>query len=172
MTCNSRLCIRLEDDDGAWRRRLLIVRYEKLPPAKRILDFDRVLLKEEGSGILRWGLAGFLKLQGEFKATGDFALTPSQQARIDSLLAESDSIRLFVREWIEPDHDGDITTDEFKQAYAEFCTERGWKAMPTVVVEHNAENLMLEIWQVAKNHCTERHGKKSNRGWKGVRVKG
>ena len=32
MTCNSRLKIRLEDDTAAWRRRLLVVRYEKPPP--------------------------------------------------------------------------------------------------------------------------------------------
>jgi hypothetical protein len=33
MTCNSRLRVRLEDDAGAWLRRLLIIRYENPPPA-------------------------------------------------------------------------------------------------------------------------------------------
>ena len=53
ITSNSRLRLLLEGDAGAWRRRLLVVRYEKPPPTKRILDFDHVLLREEGSGILR-----------------------------------------------------------------------------------------------------------------------
>jgi len=101
VTCNSRLRVRLEDDAGAWRRRLLVVRYEKPPPAKRILDFDHVLLREEGSGIQRWAMAGFVKLQAEFAEIGDFKLTDAQRGRVDSLLAESDSLRLFVRENLE-----------------------------------------------------------------------
>ncbi|HWI56902.1 MAG TPA: DUF5906 domain-containing protein, partial [Bacillota bacterium] len=90
MTCNSRLRVRLEEDAAAWRRRLLIVRYEKPPPARRILDFDRILLEQEGSGILRWAMAGFVKLQQQFAELGDFVLTEAQRGRIDSLLAESD----------------------------------------------------------------------------------
>ena len=72
VTCNSRLRLRLEGDAGAWRRRLLVVRYEKPPPAKRVLDFDHVLLRDEGSGILRWAMAGFVKLQTEFAEFGRF----------------------------------------------------------------------------------------------------
>ena len=74
VTCNSRLRLRLEGDAGAWRRRLLVVRYEKPAPAKRVLDFDHVLLRDEGSGILRWAMAGFVKLQTEFAEIGDFKL--------------------------------------------------------------------------------------------------
>ena len=172
MTCNSRLRIRLEDDAGAWRRRLLIVRYEQPPPAKRILDFHVPLLRDEGSGILRWALAGFVKLQAEFRDCGDFALTDGQRGRIDSLLAESDSLRLFVREGIERDEYADLTAGEFQQAYAEFCAAKGWNALPITVVERNAADVMLDVWQAAKSHCIERDGKKSNRGWKSVRIKG
>ena len=172
MTCNSRLRIRLEDDAGAWRRRLLVVRYEKPPPAKRILDFHETLLREEGSGILRWALAGFVKLQAEFRERGDFTLSDDQRGRIDSLLAESDSLRLFVKERLERHAYGDVTTGEFQQAYAEFCADKGWNALPITVVERNAGDVMLDAWQVPKNHCIERDGKKSNRGWKKVRLTG
>ena len=171
MTCNSRLRIRLEEDAGAWRRRLLIVRYENPPPAKRILDFHVPLLREEGSGILRWALAGFVKLQEEFAERGDFVLTDAQRGRIDSLLAESDSLRIFVRERLERHEHGDITTGEFQQAYAEFCADKGWNSLPITVVERMAADVMLEEWQVAKNHCIERDGKKSNRGWKRVKLR-
>ena len=171
MTCNSRLRIRLEDDAGAWRRRLLIVRYENPPPTRRVLEFQDTLLREEGTGILRWALAGFVKLQGEFAERGDFILTDEQRERIDSLLAESDSLRLFVRDGLERDEDGDITTAEFQQAYGEFCADKGWNALPTTVIERNAADLMLETWQTAKNHCIEREGRKSNRGWKRVRLR-
>jgi P4 family phage/plasmid primase-like protien len=170
MTCNSRLRIRLEDDAGAWRRRLLVVRYEKPPPVKRILDFDRLLLKEEGSGILLWAMKGFVKLQAEFADRGDFALSDSQRERIDSLLAESDSLQLFVRERIRRDENGDITGAELQQGYAEFCADKGWNAIPLALAERNIADIMLEVFQVPKSHCVERDGRKSNRGWKKVRL--
>jgi len=171
MTCNSRLRIRLEDDAGAWRRRLLVVRYDKPPPAKRILDFHVPLLREEGSGILRWALAGFVKLQAEFNEVGDFALTDAQRGRIDSLLAESDSLQIFVAQRMERNEYGDVTAGEFQQAYAEFCADKGWNPLPITVVERNAPDLMLDVWQVPKSHSVERDGKKSNRGWRRVRLK-
>jgi len=78
-----------------------------------------VLLREEGSGILRWAMAGFVKLQEEFKKCGDFVLTEAQRARIDGLLAESDLLRLFVNECLERSDRGDVTCAEIHQAYAE-----------------------------------------------------
>ena len=171
ITCNSRLRVRLEDDVGAWRRRLLVVHYEKPAPTRRILDFDRVLMREEGSGILRWALAGFMKLHREFAAQGDFLLTARQQERIDSLLAESDSLRIFVRERMMRDPRGDVTTTEINQAYAEFCADRGWNALPTAMVERALPDLMLETFQATKNHCLERDGRRSHRGWRKVRLK-
>lgn len=171
MTCNSRLRIRLEDDAGAWRRRLLIVRYENPPPAKRILDFHVPLLRDEGSGILRWALAGFVKLQTEFAERGDFALTDAQRARIDSLLAESDSLRLFVRQRMVRHEYGDVTTGEISQAYAEFCADQGWSALPSAVVERTLPDIVLDVFHVTKSHSIERDGKKSNRGWRKVRLK-
>lgn len=171
MTCNSRLRIRLEDDVGAWRRRLLIVRYENQPPARRILDFHHTLLRDEGSGILRWALAGFVKLQAEFAEVGDFILSDTQRERVDSLLAESDSLRLFVQEGLERHAYGDVTAAEFQQAYAEFCADKGWNALPITVVERTAADVMLDVWQAAKSNSIEREGRKSNRGWRKVRLK-
>ena len=171
VTCNSRLRVRLEGDGGAWRRRLLVVRYEKPPPEKRILDFDRLLLQEEGSGILRWALAGFVKLQAEFAERGDFQLSDAQRGRVDSLLAESDSLRLFVKARLVRDEDSDVTTGEISQAYAEYCADNGWNALPTSVVERTLPDIMLEMFQVTKSHSIEREGRQSNRGWRKVRLR-
>jgi phage/plasmid-associated DNA primase len=138
---------------------------------RRILDFDQVLLRDEGSGILLWAMAGFVKLQEEFKQRGDFLLTPAQQARVDSLLAESESLRLFVSERVERHEYGDVTTAEFQQGYAEFCADKGWNPLPITVVERSAADLMLEIFRAPKAHSVERDGKKSHRGWRKVRLK-
>ena len=170
MTCNSRLRVRLEGDTSAWRRRLLIVRYQNPPPQKRILDFHVQLLREEGSGILRWALAGFAKLQAEFARCGDFVLSAMQRGRVDSLLAESDSLRIFVNQRLEKDEAGDVTTAEISQAYAEFCADNGWNVLPTAVMERTLPDLMLDAFHVPKSHSIERNGKRSNRGWHTVRL--
>lgn len=171
VTCNSRLRIRIEEDTDAWRRRLLNVRYERPPVAKRIPDFDKVLLREEGPGILSWGIEGFVKLQAELAERGDFRLTPAQQERIDSLLQESDSLRLFVRTRIKRSDGDNFTTSELVQAYAVFCTDQGWNPLPTTVVERKAPDLMLEHWQVPKSNSIVDEGKRSSgRGWRNVRL--
>ena len=170
MTCNSRLRVRLEGDTSAWRRRLLIVRYQNPPPKNRILDFHVPLLRDEGSGILRWALAGFVKLQAEFATGGDFVLSDKQRERVDSLLAESDSLRCFARERLQKSAYGDVTTSEISQAYAEYCADRSWNALPSTIVERILPDLMLELFQVTKSHSIERDGKKSNRGWRKVQL--
>ena len=171
MSCNSRLQVRLDGDIGAWRRRMLIIRYENPPVAKRILDFDKVLLREEGPGILRWALQGFVKLQAEFDELGDFRLTDAQRGRVESLLAESDSLPIFIRERLVKTTGGTITTGELMQRYSEFCADQKWNALPSGVVESRSEDLMLQTWQVSKSHSIERDGRKSNRGWRGVAFK-
>ena len=172
ITSNSRLHVRLEGDIGAWRRRMLIIRYENPPVAKRILDFEKILLREEGPGILRWALAGFVKLQTDFDELGDFRLTDAQRGRVESLLAESDSLPIFIREGLEKTTGGSITTSELMQRYAEFCADRKWNALPAGVVESKTEDLMLQTWQVSKSHSLERDGRKANRGWRGVAFRG
>ena len=171
MTCNSRLRVRLEGDEGAWRRRLLIVRYEKPAPSKRVLEFDKELLRTEGSGILCWALAGFVKLQGEIAELGDFKLTEAQRGRVESLLAESDSLRLFVQTQMERHEHDNVTSAEISQAYAEYCGDKGWNALSTAVVERTLPDIMQDEFRVTKTHSIERDGKKSNRGWRGVRLK-
>jgi phage/plasmid-associated DNA primase len=148
------------------------VRYERPPVAKRVPDFDKVLLREEGSGILRWAIEGFVKLQAELAEMGDFRLTPAQQDRIDSLLQESDSLRIFVRTRMEQSDGDRVTISELVQAYAVFCSDQGWNPLPTAVVERKAPDLMLEAWQVPKSNSLGDEGKNSGRGWRNVRLTG
>ena len=86
ITCNSRLRVRLDGDAEAWRRRLLIVRYERPRPERPERDFAGRLLAEEGPGILRWMVDGARAHLTELETTGEFALTPRQRARVDALL--------------------------------------------------------------------------------------
>lgn len=166
ITSNSRLRVRLEGDTDAWRRRLLIVDYSLPPAGKPIPDFDQWLLQNEGSGILNWCIEGARRLM----ASGyRFDLTPTQQARVDSLLEESDSIRAFVRSCMSQSAGDDCTIAEIHEAYVGFCDTRGWQPVPSRKLEHAVPDIVMEIHRAAKSNSVPRHGK-GQRGFRNVRV--
>lgn len=170
ITSNSRLRVRLEGDVGAWRRRLLLVRYESPPVTKKIPDFGDLLVKTEGSGILNWAIEGLAALLRDIETVGDIALTPRQDGMIDALLAESDSLRYFLNERVVKNIAGDLTVDEIVKGYAEFCPTRGWNPLPITIIHRQAEELMLELFQTIKSNSIERDGK-SHRGFRHVSFK-
>jgi putative DNA primase/helicase len=171
ITSNARLKVRLQGDVGAWKRRITIVRYEAPPPAKRIPDFGSYLVRTEGSGILNWALLGAQKLLSEIPDEGgDFVLTERQKGVVDSLLAESDSLRHFLQEQLLVDAYGDVTTSEVIEAYAAYCPERRWQALGITEVQNKLEGLMLELFGVTKRHDIKRD-ERSQRGFSGVKFR-
>jgi phage/plasmid-associated DNA primase len=171
ITSNARLKVRLQGDVGAWKRRITIVRYEAPPPAKKIPDFGAYLVRTEGSGILNWALLGAQKLLSEIPDEGgDFLLTERQRRVVDSLLAESDSLRHFLQERVMVDTYGDVTTSEVIEAYAAYCPEHRWQPLPITEVQNKLEGLMLELFGVTKRHDIKRD-EKSQRGFSGVKFK-
>jgi putative DNA primase/helicase len=168
ITSNARLRVRLQGDLSAWKRRLTIVRYEAPPPAKKIPDFGAYLIRTEGSGILNWALLGAQKLLREIPDEGgDIVMTPRQHEVVDSLLAESESLRHFLQDSVTVDGSRDVTVNELVEAYASYCPERKWHALPITEVQSNLETLMLELFGVTKRHDIKRDNK-SQRGFGGV----
>src|SRR5690606_31260120 len=116
----------LEGDADAWRRRLAIVRYEAKKPVVPIPNFAEKIVSEEGSGVLNWMLDGLDALRA---CNWDLSLNQKQQARVDDLLLESDSHRVFVKECLMKDSNTPgITKAEVFTAYMEMCDRRGWIA--------------------------------------------
>jgi phage/plasmid-associated DNA primase len=167
MTSNCRLKVKLQGDVGAWRRRMLIVRYEAPPPKVKIPNFGEALVREEGPGILNWMLEGLLKLLIDIRDTGDIRLTDRQAGVVDSLLAESDSLRWFIRENIQKKDGSDLSVHEIVQAYAHFCPERGWDPLPESKINHQLQTIMLDMFQVLRTNNCQRDGK-AVRGFRGV----
>jgi phage/plasmid-associated DNA primase len=159
VTSNARLRVWLCGDVGAWRRRLLIIRYEAPPPKKKIPDFGERLVREEGSGILNFAIAGLAMLLRDIDETGDIVLTERQRTIVDNLLAESDSVRFFLQEAVEKAEDGDLSVNEIVEAYAAFCPEKSWNPLPITEIYRSLEGLMLELFQVTKSHSVIRDGK-------------
>ncbi|HLF18990.1 MAG TPA: bifunctional DNA primase/polymerase [Candidatus Omnitrophota bacterium] len=171
ITANSRLQVKLDGDIGAWKRRLLICRFEGPPPAKKIPDFADVLIQQEGSGILNWALEGLGLLLKDIEQIGDIQMPPSQEGVVDALLAESDSLCHFLSDRIERDDHLDLSVPEIVEAYAEYCPSMGWNPKPITVVYRELEGLMLELFGTAKAHSIHRDGK-SVKGFRRVKFKG
>jgi hypothetical protein len=88
---------------------------------------------------------------------------------VDSLLAESNSLRHFLQARVQVDAYGDVTTSELIEAYAAYCPEHRWQPLPITEVQRQLEGLMLEIFGVSKGHSVERDGK-GQRGFRGVKI--
>ncbi len=170
ITSNSRLQVRLDGDLGAWKRRLLIVDFNAPAPKKKIPNFADILLKEEASGILNWALEGLALLFQDIDNYGDIFLSDRQQAIVDSLLAESDSLRCFLEERVVSITNGDLSINEIVERYAEYCPTKSWNPKPITVIQKEVEELMLELFQTAKSHSIKREGK-SVRGFRKVTFK-
>lgn len=169
ITANSRLQVRLDGDADAWRRRLVVIRYERPKPKERIPEFAKMLLEEEGSGILNWMLVGAVRHLMELKDHGDFVMTDRQHQRVDDLLAESDSVRAFVQNSVEVSAMEDLSTDELVRAYREYCEEKEWDPMTKRQVENQLPDLMMEFFGVTKSHKICRGGG-TVRGYNGITI--
>lgn len=170
ITSNTHLHVRLDADSGAWRRRLLIVDYERVPTEKPIPNFDRRLVEEEGPGILNWCIAGALQLLEELAVHGRIQLTEAQIKRVDALLSESDSVRHFVGERVVKVDVSDITVSELQTAYQNFCEDQGWQAVTVRQFENSITNVMMEVHRVAKRTDIKRY-EKNQRGFAHVGLK-
>lgn len=170
ITCNADLNIRLEGDSAAWRRRMLVIRYDRPAPAKRIVDLPNQLLQQEGSGILRWMIEGAIALLNDLDAHGDYVLTKTQQDRVDRLLEQSDSVKHFVKSGVTQKVGHDLTTQELHAAYYDFCEMNGWAPFPTSNVRATIADYMRDIHKVNPRHDIKRMDK-SVRGYKNVAIK-
>jgi phage/plasmid-associated DNA primase len=168
ITSNSHLQVHVENDADAWKRRLLIVRFEGAPPEKPIPDFGHKLIKKEGSGILNWALCGLAMLLDDIEKIGDIALTQRQKDLLSGVMVESDSLSAFLNARVERAQGSDLTTTELVDEYAKFCSSKGWLAMPEPKASKQLEDLMRKIFGATKCHCVNRNSR-DLRGFKGVK---
>jgi len=170
ITTNTRLRVKLDSDLGAWRRRMLIVDYERESAEKPIAHFDEQLITEEGEGILQWAIAGAMKLKQELREFGRIQLTEKQQARVDDLLYESDAVSSFVRERIVCDPGCDLSVTEITNAYRDYCESRNWEPLKDRQFQFELPEAMLSLLRIHKGSHIMRDGK-DQRGFSGVALK-
>jgi P4 family phage/plasmid primase-like protien len=168
ITCNDRLQVKLDGDESAWKRRLLIIDFNR-PAGRQIDDFDRVLIEEEGSGIFNFFLVGAARLKEISREGGRFPISPSQEDRVETLLAESDSLRLFIKQNVIREEGASLTTEEILYAYENFCSEHNWTAVAKRRFEQQLGPLMMEFHRAGKRNDIAR-GSTPRRGFRHVRL--
>lgn len=171
LTSNSHLNVKLDSDDGAWERRIIIVDYERARPERGIVEFDKVLLTEEGPGILAWFVEGAVKLFKDFSENnGRLQLTEDQVKRVKDVLSESGSVRAFAANCLELNAASDITGDEALTAYCRFCEAKGWQPKLQRHFERELPDVILELFRKSKQTTIKRDNT-NRRGYFGLRLK-
>ena len=168
ITANDKLRLNIDGDAEAWKRRVLWIPFEKPPVQHRIPDFDKILLQEEGAGILNWMIEGASKLLSTgIPADGAFA------RRLDGLLQESDSIYGFLRACIEKtsERNADITVEGLHREYELWCLKNDWQPLPMRVASGKMREGIMALYQVPQAHDLLHLGK-SVRGYHGLRLSG
>jgi hypothetical protein len=96
-------------------------------------------------------------------------LSEAQKKRVENLLNESDSIRIFLVCSVKKtgSENSDLTVRQIVEAYNEFCMERGWDPIAVSIVERQLPDLMSELFGVLKSHDIK-DGQKNVRGSHGV----
>ena len=164
-TSNSRLTVHLEGDVSAWRRRLRIIEYRKPKPEHVVADLDKVILQQEAAGVLNWMLNGLDKLHAD---GWQLHLNARQQAVVDNLLLESDSLAVFAREGLRCATDGRLTTSDGFAAYVKFCTDHDWSAVPKNKFTSGIVDVVVRKFGLTLRHDILDAGGKLQRGWRGL----
>jgi hypothetical protein len=130
----------------------------------------KTFLETEGPGILRFGVEGAMMHLRELEEVADFQLTPKQAARVDALLAESDSLRCFAIERICKCPNCDpLPTEAIVNAYWDYCRERDWTPLPGKSIERALPDVMMDLFRSSKG--THAAGQKGRlRGYTGVKL--
>lgn len=167
ITCNSRLRVNLEGDASAWARRIRIIKFDRTPLNGPIANFDEVLLREEASGILNWLICGAAEIVSRVGEGQVFPVTTEQIEAVEDLLAESDSLRLFVKKHVQRQANSSVTVEEVLNAYENFCALRGWVALSKRQFEQGLGPLMMEFHHAPKRNDVMRNDR-AKRGFMNV----
>lgn len=168
VTSNSRLTVSLEGDSDAYRRRLILIEYNKAKPEDVIVKLSEQLLEKEASGILNWMLDGSdeLKRQGYV-----IHLSPEQERTVDDLLLESESPRIFVKECLIRDESSILTTSDCYNAYSVYCKMRKWYPLHSRDASKLITHAISIVFGLSQRNDIPNEKGKDQRGWKGIKVK-
>jgi putative DNA primase/helicase len=166
ITSNNTLRLKFDGDLEAWRRRILIVNYQSAPPKKKIANFDDVLIKEEGSGILNWIMEGAVKL---IQSESVISKSERQKASVDDLLNSSDPVAYFGDLFIHRVNQSDISSSEVLEIFTKFCHQKKWELPSDREIQTRLKLYMTEKHGACQSNSIKRDSK-SKRGYRNFQI--
>lgn len=154
ITANADLNISLQGDMDAWKRRLLIVKFdpaarvaEGRPPIVANTKLVDQLISKESSGILNWMLAGARQVLQAERRRQQFPVSDTQAKRINSLLTASDAVTSFLKDSVQSSPGGSLATAVLYAGYENYCSSVGTYPEPRSVFERRLPPLMLSFFK-------------------------
>jgi len=141
-------------DEGFWRRVKLIPFNAHIPYDERVEDYFKILVNEEGSGILNWMLEGVENWQQTPLKKQPHAITQATS----EWQQESDAVGRFLADETIDDADARVKRTDLYRAYQEWCKQEGLDKPKT---KKNFEQTMKEKGYEPKDFS-------DMRAWKGL----
>lgn len=143
------------DTDSFWRRLREIPFNVPVPVRERVLDFHRILLREEGPGILAWAVEGCLDWQ-----KNGLPVPNEITEATDAYRRKEDTLRPFIEEWLVPDEKVKVTHKDTYEAYKLWASNNG---------ESRVARRILREWLIERGFRTV-HDAQRGDCWKGYRL--
>lgn len=118
------------ETDSFWRRLREIPFHTAVSPSERILDFHRILLRDEGPGILAWAVEGCLEWQ-----LNGLPVPTVVKAATDAYRHKEDTLRPFIDEWLIRKEGCQVTMKNVNVAYKMWASENGEKPIPKRILQ-------------------------------------
>ncbi|MFA6962731.1 MAG: DUF5906 domain-containing protein [Opitutaceae bacterium] len=181
---NSKLRVRLEGDEAAWRRRLWVLDFKPRPKEapkdgpkdgpktekpKQIDKFDELLFEKEGPAILNWMLRGVLDLMKNLRMHKKITLTQEQDARLDAMFSEPGGIDEFIATQVIPEPAGMLTTDDLYSRYEKYCYKRGAEPIRHTIFVRRIGIPLFKIYK-AEHGNVQKPGEAIRKGYRGIKL--
>lgn len=170
---NHELRINAGDDLNAWKRRLLVLRFDKPLVGKVIPYLAEKLVKDEGDAIFSWAIQGRVLLEKDIRE-GGMVLSDDQTAAVQRVVNDSESLRLFVEtriERVEGGAFGQLCSKEIVAAYDAYCRRKGFKVHPDTVTYKKLPKLMEEVHKASSSNSVGSGDEGECRGYRGITLR-
>ena len=117
--------------NGIWRRLLIVPFRNVVPDSEQVADLALLILREEGSGVLNWALAGLKRLTGR----GGFKEPPSMlEVKNEHRMACDHESEYLVEHYrfnpaLDESSMANADFDSIMRGYRKWCSENGYYAV-------------------------------------------
>lgn len=173
LTANEDIRIKLNGDQRAWQRRLVVLKASPSPHTDGTTqDLEQELLEREGPGILRLVVSRVARLLSlSIRPGGSPLLTDIQQDRANQALRGFDPIPAFVEDRIEHRPGAQLHGGAARDAAYRWFEERDYGKPSKRELSIRLNELVPRLKHGVRTGSLDEHREHSTRGWRHVTLK-